>query len=513
MTAPFSEEVLDLAADQLAGAIDAVGLEYLEAVLRRSPEDCARYVEYLNLHAYLALEAEGLAVEGAGGAGAAQIAEVPTAALYRRVPVGATAGSARRWLMRVAVAAAVVLAFVAGISAMLGRSARRSAPHAPNVAIVLNQQGVVWSSNSAESRDEAARIAATPPGEPIPAGWIAIESGSLELEFLSGAQITLQGPAVFALNSERHAYLRRGHLTAYVPPQARGFTVGAPGCAVVDLGTRFDLDVNDTGNAKVRVLEGHVELHPDRGRPLAMKTGETRVFSTAGVIAPGPSVYDFNRLLASPFPGTPLDGQDGWVSTRGHATTLRSGSLPPSAWAFCPQENGSAILRRFNDAAFGFQIADRSTFTLEFDLQLDNTGRGGRVGLIDRMGDTLFEFGNKNTGGKPTSAWTFNTRLGKGTQSTDLMPTTPDAAYHLVATIDLAAHGGEGAFSLAVAPRGHAPVPVPGLQNVVMNLGPIRGSDFVGLSLTLFRAGAIGPIRIVPQDAGTVGPATLLKGE
>ncbi len=100
----------------------------------------------------------------------------------------------------------------------------------------------------------------TSPGSQLPGGFLRLASGAVDIEFFSGAQVTVTGPATFGINAEKRGYLERGKITAYCPPQARGFTVGAPGVAIVDLGTRFSMSVSDEGTTDVQVIEGLVAV-------------------------------------------------------------------------------------------------------------------------------------------------------------------------------------------------------------------------------------------------------------
>lgn len=122
-------------------------------------------------------------------------------------------------------------------------------------------------------------------GAQLPGGWVSLKSGTAKIEFFSGARVTLQGPAEFALNSSMRGYLRSGKLLAYCPAVAHGFTVGAPGCAVMDLGTEFGLVVDTAGGAKVVVLKGRVSLEA-RGRAgEALEAGAARSITSAGRVS------------------------------------------------------------------------------------------------------------------------------------------------------------------------------------------------------------------------------------
>jgi Concanavalin A-like lectin/glucanases superfamily len=100
-------------------------------------------------------------------------------------------------------------------------------------------------------------------GELLPAGWLRLQSGSVQLEFLRGAQVILTGPAEMRIDGENAAFLKSGKVSAEVPEAAHGFSLRAPGMEVVDLGTAFGLDVPATGGPEVHVFTGEVTVAKD----------------------------------------------------------------------------------------------------------------------------------------------------------------------------------------------------------------------------------------------------------
>ena len=79
-----------------------------------------------------------------------------------------------------------------------------------------------------------------PPG----ADRSSLAEGVVELEFSDGARVRIEGPAEFAARSGGLLLDLCGRLLAYVPKQARGFTVTTPTAEVIDLGTEFGLEVD-----------------------------------------------------------------------------------------------------------------------------------------------------------------------------------------------------------------------------------------------------------------------------
>lgn len=124
-------------------------------------------------------------------------------------------------------------------------------PGLEEVAIVTQLgKDVKWQRSSSDLRV----------GSRLKPGTLLLESGSIELTFLSGALVTLVGPAELQLLSEKQAFLSRGKAAAKVPKEAIGFTIKSPDAAVVDLGTEFAMSVDQQGDSLVKVYDGEVRV-------------------------------------------------------------------------------------------------------------------------------------------------------------------------------------------------------------------------------------------------------------
>ncbi|QDU58700.1 FecR domain-containing protein [Aeoliella mucimassa] len=100
-------------------------------------------------------------------------------------------------------------------------------------------------------------------GEPLdPGRRLDLRSGLAKLTFESGAQLILQGPSNFLVESSMDGSMDTGKLSAVVPVQAHGFKVSTPTAKVVDLGTEFGLEVDDRGDTEVHVFDGEVLTWP-----------------------------------------------------------------------------------------------------------------------------------------------------------------------------------------------------------------------------------------------------------
>ena len=126
------------------------------------------------------------------------------------------------------------------------------------------------------------RTVATPAvNAPLPPGLLRLQSGVAEIEFFQGARLCVEGPAEIQLISAGEAFCRYGRFSAHVPPQARGFRIGTPKGDIVDLGTDFGLDLNDT-SPELHVFKGEVELHQPQTQMRKLTTG-----TAAGLEQPG----------------------------------------------------------------------------------------------------------------------------------------------------------------------------------------------------------------------------------
>lgn len=87
---------------------------------------------------------------------------------------------------------------------------------------------------------------------------LTMSRGLMELQFTSGARVTLEAPVSFSAESAMRGTLAYGKLTADVPESAHGFTVQTPSGETIDLGTRFGLLVTEDGGTETHVFDGDV---------------------------------------------------------------------------------------------------------------------------------------------------------------------------------------------------------------------------------------------------------------
>lgn len=124
------------------------------------------------------------------------------------------------------------------------------------VAVLKSATNVKWQ-DAAQGR---------PTGSPLTAGWLRIAEGTLQIEFLSGARLLVNGPAALRLDTENSAYLESGKVSAYVPEPAQGFVLHSPQLQIKDLGTSFGLEIAADESPEVHCFDGAVELFTEPGQ-------------------------------------------------------------------------------------------------------------------------------------------------------------------------------------------------------------------------------------------------------
>ena len=128
---------------------------------------------------------------------------------------------------------------------------------------------------------------AAAPGPSVYSEELTLKEGTIELEMKNGTEVKITGPARFQLLSESQMELHSGKLSAFVSEQVNGFTVETPSTTVVDLGTRFEVTVDDKNASRVFVSQGLVEVTTKAkkkgdSRKWQQKAGQSSVVSENG---------------------------------------------------------------------------------------------------------------------------------------------------------------------------------------------------------------------------------------
>ena len=168
------------------------------------------------------------------------------------------------------------------------KTAEKPAPAAKHVAILNGESEVTW----IEGQRTKAHDPRLWPGEKL-----VIDGGLIDLKYLTGARVVIEGPAEFVVggteaqgkeiarsssphpsrltpqSSANSGYLARGKLVARCKTKAsKGFTIHTPHAQVVDLGTEFGVDVKLGGAIRLLVFEGKVDAVPQRDGSWASRT-------------------------------------------------------------------------------------------------------------------------------------------------------------------------------------------------------------------------------------------------
>lgn len=151
---------------------------------------------------------------------------------------------------------------------------------------VVRLASEVWTGNHESSPPKT--------GDVLPPGRIHFDSGLLVLEFFDGASILVEGPADLRLISSNFVRCEKGRITADVPEQAVGFRIETPQTEILDLGTSFQVEVQQD-QVFVNVLEGEVELHKISEGIKPLQKGEHAFIRENAVIdTPGNPVGEFH---------------------------------------------------------------------------------------------------------------------------------------------------------------------------------------------------------------------------
>lgn len=253
--------------------------------------------------------------------------------------------SSTRWKYAGAVAAGVVIGFVAWSfrppavppTAVPVAANTNSAPTpatTPAPANVTAPVVAVAAETDAAARDEARtssvavlsrgvnlewdRAVASPAvNAPLPPGVLRLKSGVAEIEFFEGARLCVEGPAEIRLVSAGEAYCSYGRFSAHVPPQARGFKLGTPKGEIVDLGTDFGLDLNET-SPELHVFKGEVELHQPKTEMRTLTTGAAAGLEQAGSTRPlvaNAAAFTFSHDLDERVAASGKESFDRWLTS------------------------------------------------------------------------------------------------------------------------------------------------------------------------------------------------------
>ncbi|MCR9116048.1 MAG: hypothetical protein NXI22_03760 [bacterium] len=262
------------------GDATAADIAALEGLLDGNPDAQRRYVHYLDLHQEL-LAKEDDECHGVRRAADENISErwssksvesgLPTASEGHRTTSAVKPIPRTQVVLLLALAAALLVAVGLGIGRWMNLQA-------DDDQIAHQSEDIPISVPTAEESDDGVAVLTravdaewlsdNPPqtGSILSPGELKLAAGVIQVEFYSGVQLLVEGPADLEIRSVASVICREGKLRSFVPPNATGFSVLTPKFELVDLGTEFAVDVASDGRSDVHVFDGEVELYLPDGK-------------------------------------------------------------------------------------------------------------------------------------------------------------------------------------------------------------------------------------------------------
>lgn len=181
------------------------------------------------------------------------------------------------------IAAAALLAVTFTLGALLA-SKKKAVKN--TVAVLINGHEAVW--EKALKKDLAS-------------GRIKLLAGNAKIIFNSGAEMSLTAPVEVDIKSHIHARLIQGKVKLYAPESAIGFRLETEASNFVDIGTEFEVSVDENNDSEIHVLEGVVVArsnYSDAVVPFG-KNEAGRIDASLGKIVPLEKGELLNPLLAA----------------------------------------------------------------------------------------------------------------------------------------------------------------------------------------------------------------------
>lgn len=97
-------------------------------------------------------------------------------------------------------------------------------------------------------------------GDDLRTGPRKLLNGFVQINFDKGAEVLVQSPAEFTLETQDQMFLVSGRVFCRVPSDSAGFVVRTPNACVVDYGTEFGVTARSSGETEAHVFKGTVDL-------------------------------------------------------------------------------------------------------------------------------------------------------------------------------------------------------------------------------------------------------------
>ncbi len=232
-------------------------------------------------------------------------------------------------------AALTILAMVR--TATEPETVRSPPPSAPPAAVPPVGERPAGTANFALMAASNCKFRPASDGRAASSDRVALASGTADLRFRDGARVILQGPGELLAGSGSSAQLRHGRLAVHATGSAKGFTIETPVVRVIDLGTRFSVEVAEGGATEVHVVDGAVRIEPlptedPTWEAVVLRAGQSRrVMREQQQLVLLPAARPKADTIPSPLPAAEPDlvlsaeSHDATISARYVATSDRGG--------------------------------------------------------------------------------------------------------------------------------------------------------------------------------------------
>ena len=397
----YSDDELNRLLDELCNeTIDQEGHNRLQNILKASSDSRVEYLAHIDLHFDLRRLQSSAGDLPADTAKFLELINGPAAFLNteergHQVNVRkADYGQAIRWRRATVAAFAATLLFAVGVSWLLVSKTRIDGEMASSDAMA---QPLVKMTNAASAKFFGEE---TPePNSPMRMGHeYALTKGMIELRFPTGATTIIEAPAIFKIFTPSRLVLTTGVCSVHAPQGAQGFQVDTPLADVVDLGTRFVVDVSQSGESSVQVVEGEAELvakgsqagKKDSGRPkISLREHQAQRLLHVGEILAAEIPYDESSykhdLPDRIIKFDAVEDENGSVDELLTVTVQRAGR----EYQYSVDELVGIDLIHYRSASNAFMISPENTLSVNDDeprSRFTDRDRSLRSGMINPGG-------------------------------------------------------------------------------------------------------------------------------
>ncbi|MBI9015857.1 MAG: FecR domain-containing protein [Phycisphaerae bacterium] len=271
---------------------------------------------------------------------------------------------AGRPLFRVAgaIAAMIIFAFMLNnLPKLISEPTLR--PSKYFVARLIESNGAIWTMGLDSNQNNQEMIV----------GMYELSAGLVHIELFDGANVIIEAPAKFELESDSRLFLFSGKLTANVPRGSEGFKVATPSADYVDIGTEFGIKVGDDGSSEMYVFDGEVLLYPGdqantKSKSIRVRVGESKGVEKASGKVSNSSINKFT--FARKLPDT-------------YEIALRK-TYPQAYWSF-DQARARGVVNKIGDKVYPGQLKAKSKVVLcgQMEPVIRFTSEGDRIDFGD----------------------------------------------------------------------------------------------------------------------------------